>query len=220
MKLNFIHIGKCGGSSVLNALVNSEIIKEKYNSILHTHTIKPIYQRNEDYIITIRNPISRLLSAYNWRYYLVVETENQKNRFKGEWEILNKYKTLNNMAEKLFDECTNSVDLNVSQEFEVIHHIRERISFYLLDFLDVVNINQIYGVLKQESLEQDCKKLLGVEIPHLKNHKSKTLPTYLNLSEKALNNLKRHFSDEFTCVKKLFELGIIDEEDYKILENY
>ena len=220
MKLNFIHIGKCGGSSVLNALVNSEIIKEKYNSILYTHTIKPIYQRNEDYIITIRNPISRLLSAYNWRYYLVVESENQKNRFKGEWEILNKYKTLNNMAEKLFDECTNSVDLKVSQEFEVIHHIRERISFYLLDFLDVVNINQIYGVLKQESLEQDCKKLLGVEIPHLKNHKSKTLPTYLNLSEKALNNLKRHFSDEFTCVKKLFELGIIDEEDYKILENY
>lgn len=220
MKLNFIHIGKCGGSSVLNALVNSEIIKEKYTSIIHTHTRKPIYQRNEDYIITIRNPISRLLSAYNWRYYLVVETENQKNRFKGEWEILNKYKTLNNMAEKLFDECTNSVDLKVSQEFEVIHHIRERISFYLLDFLDVVNINQIYGVLKQESLEQDCKKLLGVEIRHLKNHKSKTLPTYLNLSEKALKNLKRHFSDEFTCVKKLFELGIIDEEDYKILENY
>ena len=124
------------------------------------------------------------------------------------------------MAEKLFDECTNSVNIKVSQEFEVIHHIRERISFYLLDFLEVVNKNQIYGILKQESLEQDCKKLLGVEIVHQNYHKSKTFPTYLNLSEKALKNLKKHFSDEFTCIKKLFELGVIDEEDYKILENY
>ncbi len=66
------------------------------------------------------------------------------------------------MAEKLFDKENNSLNLKVSSEFEVIHHIRERISFYLLEFLDLVNKNQIYGVIKQESIEEDCKKLLGV----------------------------------------------------------
>ena len=218
MRLNLIHIGKCGGSTVLNALENSKIIKEKYNSYIHTHIKKPIYQKNEDYLIVIRNPISRLLSSFNWRYHLVVETEQQKNRFKGEWEILDKYTTLNNMAEKLFDKGNNSLNLKVSNEFEVIHHIRERISFYLLEFLDLVNKNQIYGVIKQESIEDDCKKLLGVgSTLHLKNHQSKTLPSSLYLSEKARNNLRIHFSNDYACIKKLHKLEIINEDDYKIL---
>lgn len=219
MILNFIHIGKCGGSTVINALNDSKIIKEKYTNCIVTHIFKPNYQINEDYLIVIRHPISRLLSAFNWRYYLVVKTEKQKHRFKGEWEILNKYKTLNNMAEKLFDEQTNFLNLEVSSEFEVIHHIKERISFYLLEFLDLVKTNQIFGIIKQETLAKDCKKLLGIQtILHCHNNQSKVLPPFLYLSEKAVKNLKRHFSDDFACIRKLFKLGIIDKEDYKILE--
>ena len=56
------------------------------------------------YIIIVRGPISRAISAFYWRYKLVVQTGEQRNRFPGEFEILQKYQTLNRIAENLYDE--------------------------------------------------------------------------------------------------------------------
>lgn len=95
----FVHIGKCGGSTVRRFLKKN---KYKFNTI---HT-KKLFNYNGDivkinevkfskdykYLITLRNPIERFISAYKWRYYklFIAKDQNCKNEIK----ILNKYKTL------------------------------------------------------------------------------------------------------------------------------
>ena len=102
-KLNVVHIGKCGGGSVTLAIRQSTLLSERFDSIEITHINKVKYSDKDSYLIIIRNPIDRAMSAFNWRYHLVVETEAQRKRFKGEWEILKKYSTLNSISEKLYD---------------------------------------------------------------------------------------------------------------------
>ncbi|MEM8844627.1 MAG: hypothetical protein AAGB35_06235, partial [Pseudomonadota bacterium] len=94
-----IHIGKCGGKSVKNGTKNAE-----KNFVNHkVHLKKPVYRKDLKYIIIARGPIDRLNSAFKWRYKLVVTDGTQKDKYKGEYEILKKYKTLNNIAEALYD---------------------------------------------------------------------------------------------------------------------
>ena len=76
--LVLIHIGKCGGSTVCHELNDKNI---KYQ---HAHMIEVKYEKNKNYIIVIRNPIGRFISAFNWRYKLVCDSKEQENRFINE----------------------------------------------------------------------------------------------------------------------------------------
>jgi len=153
-KLNVVHIGKCGGSTVTLAIKQSTLLAEKFESIEITHINKVKYSENESYLIVIRHPIDRALSAFNWRYHLVVETGEQRERFKGEWEILKKYSTLNSISEKIYDLDSGFLDEKVSREFKTIHHLRENISFYLSTMLKCLRPRQVYGIIKQYKLQE------------------------------------------------------------------
>lgn len=125
-----IHIGKCGGSTVRDGIKNAT-----RNFISHeVHIKKPVYRPDLKYIIVARGPISRLISAFQWRYKLVVSDGHQRNRFEEEYDVLLKYRSLNNIAEALYHE-NGEPNLNTHQEIRKIHHIREDISFYLHDLL-------------------------------------------------------------------------------------
>ncbi len=52
--------------------------------------------------------------------------------------------------------------LEVAKDFETVHHLRERISFYLQSFLEECRPNKIKGVFMQESLDADIEEYLGV----------------------------------------------------------
>ena len=70
--LIYIHIGKCGGSSLGQAINESEIIKKRFKKITTIHLSKPPILKKARYLIVIRDPIERSLSAFNWRYKNVV----------------------------------------------------------------------------------------------------------------------------------------------------
>ena len=89
-ELVYIHIGKCGGSSLWKAINESPILRENFTKIHKAHKGKPPVLKRARYIFVIRNPIERSVSAFNWRFKLVVEDQVQRHRFKGEWEILKK----------------------------------------------------------------------------------------------------------------------------------
>ncbi len=218
-KLNVVHIGKCGGGTVGLAIRQSTLLAEKFERIEITHINKVKYSEKESYLIIIRNPIDRAISAFNWRYYLVVETEKQRERFKGEWQILKKYSTLNSISENLYDPDCESLNEKVSREFKVIHHLRENISFYLSTMLRHVNPGQIYGIIKQHSLASDCKLLLGpsVDVQHDKNHGVTVDPLKKELSKLARLNLRRFLHKDFACILKLYNLGLMTWNDYELL---
>lgn len=221
-KLNVVHIGKCGGGTVTLAIRQSTLLSERFNIIEITHINKVKYSDKDSYLIVIRNPIDRAISAFNWRYHLVVETEAQSKRFKGEWEILKKYSTLNSISEKIYDPKSGLLNERVSREFKTIHHLRENISFYLSSMLKYLRPMQVYGIIKQHSLSEDCKLLLGpnVNILHDKNHGLTVDPVKKQLSELARINLRRFLHKDFVCILKLYNMGLMSWKDYELLTRW
>jgi len=61
--LSFVHIGKTGGSTI------HEILKQKNIEFIEYHCHKN-YKNNEKYIIWLRNPLSRFVSAFNYVSHL------------------------------------------------------------------------------------------------------------------------------------------------------
>ena len=214
-ELVYIHIGRCGGSSLWRAITDSPVVKGRFEKVHKVHIRKPPVLKNARYLVVIRNPIKRAISAFNWRYKLVVEDQVQRNRFEGEWEVLKKYGTLNNLAEALY--VDQVLDTNVSNEFQIIHHLKENISFYLTDVLDYIKAEQVFCVLSTEALNDDIYKNLAVmEVARV--HENAKIyfgkPRYqINtdeskkfLSDKACENLRKYLCDDYQCIEKLLKL--------------
>jgi len=223
--LKVIHIGKCGGSTVCDGVKRSDLIKEKFKKVEIFHMRKPLFSENSHYLIIIRNPIDRAISAFNWRQKLVIEEKRQlhKNKMRREKEIavLNEYKYLNQLAEDLYLK-NSKPNMTLFKRFQSIRHIRENISFYLKTLLKSINSNQIYGIIKQNELSSDCNKLIGdIAIGNKKYNKSK-IPNdpSLYLSLKAKTNLRKFFIEDFNCIFTLRNLDALNDEDFVNLTNF
>ncbi|RSK40703.1 sulfotransferase family 2 domain-containing protein [Mangrovimonas spongiae] len=203
-----IHIGKCGGSSVIEELNKRDL------KFFEKHVGEVTYRRNKKYIIVIRNPISRFVSAFNWRYKLVVEDGTQKDLYLGEKELLEKYSDINNLAENIYDEEGNLV-LDFKNDEFYIHHLKEDIDFYLADFLKKCKKKQIVAVLATETLSEDLKTHFNITLKsHLKKNKKKT-----DLSNLAVNNLIQYLEKDYDCIEKLNNMGVLTEKQYQKLSN-
>lgn len=204
-QLIFIHIDKCGGTSLWHSIQNSQIIKSKFSHIFKLHAEKPLILKKAKYLIVIRNPIKRAISAFNWRFYLSQKDEAQRQRFEGEWEILNKYKVLNNLAEELY--VNDVLNAEVSKEFQKIHHIKQNIAFYLSELLLNITSDQIFCVLSTETISEDIVNHLKItDVKKFYENKKFTNDTNRHLSENAYKNLKRFFHDDYRCIEKLLNL--------------
>ena len=217
--LRFIHVGKCGGSTIEKLLVNSTLVSQKYDSVVHDHVCGVSLDTNCDYLICLRNPIERAMSAYEWRMKLVVldPPPNQANRFRGERDVLKVYKSFSDLASKLYQ---NNGSLNelVARDFQLVHHLRESISFYLRPLMPVLTCTNVFGIICQENLSADCEKLLGVYpngICERKNYlRRESLST---LGEQAVANLKRYLHDDYVCITQLWSKGILNDHQFKDL---
>ena len=202
-----IHIGKCGGNTLNTTLKN---LKYKFKK----KHIQPInFNPNRKYIIVIRNPISRFISAFNWRMYNVCDTRTQEDRFKGEASLLKKFKTVNALAESLYD-SDGTLRINLSEKHFYIHHIYEDINFYIGNFLNICNPENIYGVILTETITNDLKRLFNVDtIPHMLKNKQYDK----KLSELGYSNLKKYLHKDYSCIDKMYSMKLITKEQYDIL---
>lgn len=217
--LLFVHIGKCGGASLEKELRGSPLIQREYRRILNVHIRKPPTSSTADYVIVVRNPIARALSAFNWRYYLTVEQQSQRRRFPGEYRILSKYGNLNNLAEALFEEGVLVEE--VANEFESVHHLRENISFYLDELLGSVKASQIFAVFTTEFLDQEMQQILGsTPTNRVHEHKSRTSAHQNNLSDRAIKNLSRYLAADFQAVEELCDMAEIEAVKRETLLRY
>ena len=204
----FIHIGKCGGSSVI------EELNKKNIQFIEKHVDKVKFRKKKKYYIVIRNPISRFISAFNWRYKLVVEDGEQKDRFPGEREFLETFKNVNDLAENIYNEKGELV-LNFRDDEFYVHHLKEDIDFYLGDLLKRCKKKHIIGVLATETLRDDIKRYFDIELTsHLKKNKKTN-----SLSSLALNNLITYLEKDFECIERLNEMNVLTDIQYKKLSN-
>lgn len=193
----FVHIGKCGGSSIKKILSENNL---KYN---HIHVQKPRYNKNYKYLIVIRNPIKRFISAFNWRLSLI---EEQKYRFDGEYDIINKYKNINNLINDLENFDKNNL---------YIHHINENINYYLEDIIDKINDKQIIGILCQETLNEDIERIFNIKNNYyIRKNFSKN---NTNLSEIEYGKLKKYLGKDYKIIDKLYHKKLITKKQYDLL---
>jgi len=202
-----IHISKCGGSTVSSLL-------DAHRLRFHgTHMTRVPFNPSKRYVIVIRNPIQRFISAFHWRYKLVVVDKTQKDRFRGEAETLEHYGSANKLAETI-----DTFDIDKTY----IHHIKEDISYHLHDFLASANVASggyskkaaICGVITTEHLNEDVKTLFGVD--NTIHEKRNTLEKPI-LSPLGRTNLRKYLEKDYECIDTLYKMGCLTEKQYAVL---
>ena len=201
-----IHIGKCGGSTVCKELEKNNI---KHKEI---HIVKPIYEPNKKYIIVIRNPIKRFISAFNWRYHLVNNNKLERIRFKKETEIINKYKNVDNLCIDL--ENNPNIFNGWRESNNYIHHLKEDINFYLNKFVHECPKYQIAGVICTETLNNDMKHYFDIDVI---NHEKKNSIYSRNISDKSYKILKEYLKKDYLIINQMYKNGWITFKKYKLL---
>ena len=216
-QLQFVHIGKCGGSTVEKFLPLSPVVRKKYSSFFESHINGVVVDSGCDYLFCLRNPISRAFSAFEWRRKLVLEDElpDQVRRFPGERKVLRKYLSLGAMARSLY-RSDGRLDQAVARDFCLVHHLRESISFYCQPLLGVLAPGNILGVVCQETLASDCNRLLGVDVSEVRerSNASKRLIDQ-DLDAEAVNNLKRFLVEDYQCLAALWSLGALSDQQFR-----
>ena len=215
-KLQFVHIGKCGGSTLKSVLSHSLVIAEKYSSFFESHINGVHVDSDCDYIFCVRNPIERAFSAFEWRKKLVLEDldPHQIDRFPGEAKILRKYKSLGNIARSLY-RLDGRLDQAVARDFRSVHHLRESISFYCRPLFNVLTPLNLFGVVCQETLSDDCSRIFGIDASGIRergNLSKKRIDQDLDV--RALANLKRFLVDDYQCLAMLWSLGGLSHQQF------
>lgn len=205
-----------GGISLENAIKNSQVVKNKFSSVRKIHVNKPPILKNVSYAIVVRNPIKRAISAFNRRYKLVVTDQTQKNRFEGEYDILKKYGSLNELCEQHYiDEVLKCA---VADEFKKIQHLKENISFYLNPLLDEISPSQFFAVFATEVLDEDIANILGIKNElYIHQNFNHVADNKKFLSKKAYRNLKAFLVDDYFYLSKLLNMNPTSSVDKSLL---
>lgn len=247
-KIQFIHIGKCGGSFI------KQILPKKIGKI---HMRKPkMSSPNYKYIIFIRNPLKRFISAFNHSKHLIeFDTSgydfnrllNDRNspyyklreKIKSKLEIghpfdewnsgkdyirlMNKFNSANCLAEALSsDNKETQRHAKLLMKNEEVEHIYKGIGWYLYngEFIDI-NSKKILFVGSVECIDEDIKKLSAVLNTPINSDgfKRKNMANYDNtLSKLAVRNLLDFYKS--TDYKALERLHHYGFINEKILKSY
>jgi glycosyltransferase involved in cell wall biosynthesis len=178
--IKFIHIGKCAGTYA------SHLFGWSIQSGKQIHLCKPVFNEDDQYVIWVRNPIARFVSAFNMAY-AILDYDTKKldinkltlsncfapggfrRKMKGEWLVSEEFdrlilffRTPNAVAEALTssDPKTQRMAKMLLTNQQKAHHIYKGIGWYLDDgkFVEKYNKNILF-VGSAENTEEDIRKL-------------------------------------------------------------
>ena len=237
MKIKFIHIGKCGGTTVVN-----ETKLEEYH-------LQRNYKNNENFIILIRNPIKRFVSAF---YFVknVINTDTSnfslktvslnnclapakiKNKIRTGYaysfrydNLVNRFETANELAESITSENIEKKQSALELMNSPIEHIFKGIGWYLYngDFIEK-NHNKIIFVGACENMEDNLKKLsnlLNIKVNENQEIRKNTNNNNMFLSPKAITNILNFYKNtDYKSLKKLVEYNFITKDLFEEYHRY
>jgi len=242
--IHFIHIGKCGGTALLIAFKEQEIKLDDF------HLQKPKKPEKDDkYIIWIRNPLHRFVSAFNFSLALVnTPTKGLKpdsltiynclaparirykmkhdHTFSKKYDdLINFFQTPNCLAEALSSQDEEIKTKALILMNDPLEHINKGIGWYLNngDFIKE-NKEKIIFVGKTESMKVDTlnlSKTLGIPVQISKNKIRENASYSKYLSQLAVKNLLNFYHNtDYLALKALHEENWIDNNTYQSYFSY
>jgi len=204
-ELVVIHVGKCAGATVRTELRLADIAHSE------VHVSRPIYFPGKRYLILLRNPVDRFVSAFNWRHRIVVQDQSASSavRAKLQRAVFDRYPTVEHAALALF-RPDGSVDAAAWQDLERISHVQKNIAFYLKRFLNVCDPGCLQGVVCVETINDDMRRLFGVEVTRCE-HRNSPAVSGVQLTGQARANLVRYLRPDYQCIERLAALRLIPQ---------
>jgi hypothetical protein len=237
--ISFIHIGKTGGTTI------HTLIHRKVKNYKEYH-IEKNYNNKEQYIIWIRNPISRFVSAFNHAYYGVHTDPLTIKRFNIQYclipylmenarkkaftfsrvydELVKSFSSANELAESL-----TSADEGIATRAKLLmkreeEHLFKGIGWYLNNgkFVEKNN-SRIFFVGKLETMKEDIDALglkLGLTLnSNLKLRENIYIDNSMKyLSPLAIENIINWYkTTDYAALEELYNHGWITKE---FLESY
>jgi len=206
-RFSLVHVGKCGGSSVVHELLRREFRFE------HVHMRRPAIGPDHRYVILVRDPVARFISAFNWRRHMLgadllpaALKENPLNRLKqqAEWSFLSSFQNVNECAEQWVAGGEHEVSA-IGTMMGLVTHVPQGFSWYLDDLLDHVSAVQLLGVIALEHFDDDFDHLFGFR-PSAEQHRHYP-DSGRDLSTLGRANLEREFAAEYQSLDRLAALA-------------
>ncbi|QEQ95873.1 sulfotransferase family 2 domain-containing protein [Neptunomonas concharum] len=211
-KLHFLHIGKTGGTAIKHAL--SQLQSNTVEVILHSHqtSIKDIPE-GENFILSVRNPIQRFISAFYSR------KRKGRPKYNNEWnsvevQVFTTFETPNDLAEALAsinDTPEKKLAITAMQQIE---HFKTMEKWYIDINLFEERKTDLYHVCHQENLFSDFEELkIKLKSPYIAlpeddinaHRNPKDINKYISCKgEKALKSWYKKDLDFISHLKKNF----------------
>ncbi len=228
--LRFIHVGKCAGTSVRKFLLAKDIEFQEYHCYdANVKLAERILGNNKDdfYLLTVRDPIRRYISAFYWDFYEKRIKSDSKGPH-GIWtEIYNVFQSPNALAEALTSDDGALKTFAQSVFHKSRLHMEFTLAWYISpDLAEKLNKENTF-VIRTESVNRDMTDYMKkyhdepeiIKLPHEKADYKSSIPNYdESLSPKALQNIKNIYADDYRVLDVLKSKKILDPS-YLTIQN-
>ncbi len=202
---DLVHVGKCGGTSAATELRKHGFFFE------HVHLRRPQVGSERRYVVLVRDPVARFVSAFNWRRHLIAEgslaaPEDPIARLRHEAErtLLTSFADVSSFAEALVPKPGYDVSPILTM-MQVIGHVPQGFAWYLDGLLRRIEPGQLLGVVQMERFAADIERLFGfVPVARRNAHAGSQAPP---LSPLGLANLSRVLAPEYDTLAELSALA-------------
>lgn len=204
----FIHVGKTGGSSLISLFKfrfevhDATTFHKKPPRVTPQVFRKP---RSSDHlIISIRDPINRLISAWYWhgRNARTKACRPCPGRPHADGMKVSLVGTFNKFAEKL----ENDKSAQTFWDYGCMRHFCFNYESYFSHLQPWISHHpcQVH-IIRQEHLEEDCKQTFGF-VPKIALKEGSHRETKADLSPRAIHNLRKRMDEEYRLYHWLLDL--------------
>lgn len=202
---DLVHVGKCGGTSAATELRGHGFRFD------HVHMRRPEVGPERRYVVLVRDPIARFVSAFNWRRHLIAEASLTtpadpvgRIRHEAERSLLALFTDVNQFAEALVPNRGYDVSPALTM-MQVIGHVPQGFGWYLDGLLRRIDPGQLLGVVQLERFAADIERLFGFAPTARRNAQAGSSAP--SLSPLGLANLTRVLAAEYETLNELATLA-------------